>query len=227
MKNPKIPEATVMRLSTYSRYLNQALKRGITTISSGEIAKGVGVSAAQVRKDLAYFGEFGTRGVGYNVRELNQQILKILGLTSPWVTVLVGAGNLGRALATYRGFFERGFHIRAVFDKDPARVGQKLDGVEIYPVERLEEVTRQLGASIGIICVPADQAQQVADALVAAGIRGILNFAPQHLMVPEYVELRNVDLSVNIEMLSFSLAWRRGLAQKEPGTDSRAGSLAR
>lgn len=209
MKSLKIPEATVMRLSIYSRYLTQVDKLGLTTISSGEIAKGVGVSAAQVRKDLAYFGEFGTRGVGYNVKELNGHIKKILGLTSPWSVVLVGAGNLGSALAMYGGFLERGFHIRAIFDNDPAKVGYKLNGIEIYHIDRLPEIVKATQATIGIICVPADRAQDVANALVDAGIRGILNFAPRLVLVPDHVELRNVDLSVHLEVLSFNLGLRR------------------
>ncbi|MBC7347549.1 MAG: redox-sensing transcriptional repressor Rex [Clostridia bacterium] len=209
MKSLKIPEATVVRLSVYSRYLDQVDKRGLTTISSGEIAKGVGVSAAQVRKDLAYFGEFGTRGVGYNVKELHGHIMKILGLTATWPVVIVGAGNLGTALSMYGGFRERGFHIRAIFDNDPAKIGYRLDGIEIYHINRLPEIVKATRATIGIICVPADQAQEVANALVEAGIRGILNFAPRLVLVPEHVELRNVDLSVNLEVLSFNLALRR------------------
>ncbi|MCR4420520.1 MAG: redox-sensing transcriptional repressor Rex [Clostridia bacterium] len=208
MKNPKIPEATVVRLSIYSRYLARLEQQGVPTVSSGEIAQAVGVSAAQVRKDLAYFGEFGTRGVGYGVKTLNAQILKILGLSTPWSVVVVGVGNLGSALASYRGFARRGFLIRALFDRDPAKVGRILNGLPVYGLERLPEVVRQVGASIGVICVPADQAQPVADLLVAAGIRGILNFAPQYISVPEPVLVRNVDLSVHLEVLSFGLVRR-------------------
>ncbi|MGB9887234.1 MAG: redox-sensing transcriptional repressor Rex [Moorellales bacterium] len=219
MKTPRVPEATVVRLSIYSRYLAQLEQQGVATVSSGEIAQAVGVSAAQVRKDLAYFGEFGTRGVGYSVRALNEEILKILGLSDVWSVVLVGAGNLGAALVSYRGFARRGFIIRAVFDRDPNKIGRSLNGIPVYAVERLPEVVRAVGARIGIICVPADQAQPVADLLVEAGIQGILNFAPQFINVPERVRVRNVDLSVHLEVLSFNLTWRAGAAggwEEEP-----------
>lgn len=199
-----------MRLSVYSRYLSQIDARGVTTISSAEIADDVGVSPAQVRKDLAYFGEFGTRGVGYNVKDLNQHIIKILGLNTSWPVIIVGAGNLGTALSMYGGFRDRGFKIVGIFDNDEAKIGYKLNGIEVYPMERLAEVAAQKKAKIGIIAVPAAAAQEVADQLVAAKIKGILNFAPRVVNVPDTVEVRNVDLSVNLEILTFNLGYKRG-----------------
>ncbi|MBZ4652876.1 MAG: AT-rich DNA-binding protein [Peptococcaceae bacterium] len=209
MKTLKIPEATIIRLSVYSRYLTQLDKNGITTISSGEIADGVGGTPAQVRKDLAYFGEFGTRGVGYNVRDLNEQIIKILGLSNKWNVVIVGAGNLGSALTQYKGFLERGFNVVAVFDNDINKVGLRLSGIPIYPIARAEEIVKQERVQIGIIAVPAPYAQEVADTLVQAGVKAILNFAPRVISVPDDVELRNVDLAVNLEILTFNLGMNK------------------
>ena len=209
MKTLKIPEATIIRLSVYSRYLTQLDKNGVTTISSSEIADGVGGTPAQVRKDLAYFGEFGTRGVGYNVRDLNEQIIKILGLSNKWNVVIVGAGNLGSALTQYKGFLERGFNVVAVFDNDINKVGLRLSGIPIYPISRAEEIVKQERVQIGIIAVPSPFAQEVADALVQAGVKAILNFAPRVISVPDDIELRNVDLAVNLEILTFNLGMDR------------------
>lgn len=205
MKTLKIPEATIMRLSVYSRYLTEIDRKGIITISSGDIAEGVGVSPAQVRKDLAYFGEFGIRGVGYNVKDLHRNILRILGLSSEWSVSLVGLGNLGLALSTYRGFKERGFIITSIFDNDPAKIGMVIEGVEVMPVDRIEEIVSQRQTQIGAITVPSSAAQSIADKLVRGGVKAILNFAPMVLNVPPEVELRNVDLSVNLEVLTFNL----------------------
>lgn len=205
MKALKIPEATIIRLSVYSRYLAQVKRRGVVTISSGEIANGVGVSSAQVRKDLAYFGEFGTRGVGYNVGELYGHLMKILGLTTQWQVIIVGAGKLGSALTMYGGFAERGFKVVGVLDNDPRKIGQKLEGIEIAPITRLAEVAAANQAAIGIIAVPAEEAQGVANIMVEAGMKAILNFSPGVLVVPDDIVLRSVDLSVNLEILSFYL----------------------
>lgn len=214
MKTIKIPEATIIRLSVYSRYLARCDRRGIVTISSNEIAEGVGVSSAQVRKDLAYFGEFGTRGVGYNVKDLHRHIMKILGLNQKWPLVIVGAGNLGTALSMYGGFRERGFHVVGIFDDDPNKIGYKLNGVEVYPVSKLKEVVAEGNAKIGVITVPALAAQEVANQLIEAGVKALLNFAPIVLNVPPEIELRNVDLSVNLEILTFNLGYRRGIDWK-------------
>ena len=205
MKNLKIPEATVSRLSVYSRFLEEVEKRGITSISSGEIAEGIGGTPAQVRKDLAYFGEFGTRGVGYNVHSLNEQMVKILGLGKTWKVILVGAGNLGSALSQYKGFRDRGFDIIAVFDNDLKKVGLMLNGIPIYPISQIADFINDNDVRITIIAVPQAYAQDVADAMVDTKIQGILNFAPIVLTVPEEIETRNVDLAVNLEVLSFNI----------------------
>lgn len=207
MKVFKIPEATVMRLSVYSRYLYQLGREGVETVSSGDIAKGVGVSSAQVRKDLAYFGEFGTRGVGYKVEELYKHLIKILGLDRDWNVIIVGAGKLGSALALYQGFAERGFKIMTVLDVDENIIGTSLGSIEVEPLEVLENRVKEKNITIGVVAVPALAAQDVTDRLVAAGVKAILNFSPRVLKVPRNVVLRNVDLSVNLEVLSFNLAF--------------------
>ncbi|MBO8137253.1 MAG: redox-sensing transcriptional repressor Rex [Desulfotomaculum sp.] len=212
MKTLKIPEATVTRLSVYSRFLKQLDKKGVTTVSSGEIAEGVGVSPAQVRKDLAYFGEFGTRGVGYNVKDLIRYTVKILGLTEPWDVVLVGAGNMGSALVTYKEFRDRGFNIIAVFDNDLTKIGKTIADLEVMPLEKMEEVIRENNVRLGMIAVPAKAAQEVANMFVDNGIEGILNFAPITLNVPDHVEVRNVDLSVKLEILTFNLTMKEQMS---------------
>lgn len=205
VKFMKIPEATIIRLSVYSRYLSSLEERGIASISSGEIAEGVGGSPAQVRKDLAYFGEFGTRGVGYNVKDLNEQIIKILGLNQKWKAIIVGAGNLGSALAHYKGFKDRGFEIVGIFDNDLNKVGLKINDIPILPINKLSEMVKKENVRIGIIAVPGSYAQEIADSFVDAGIVAILNFAPRVIIVPDNVEMRNVDLAVNLEILTFNL----------------------
>lgn len=209
MKTLKIPEATIIRLSVYSRYLNNLDKKGVTTVSSGEIAEGVNGSSAQVRKDLAYFGEFGTRGVGYNVKDLDHQIIKILGLTNKWNVIIVGAGNLGSALTQYKGFQERGFKILGVFDNDLNKVGLAIGGVPIYPISQLGDFIKKEKVEIGIVAVPAQYSQDVVDILVGSGISAVLNFAPRVMNVPDNVEIRNVDLAVNLEILTFNLMMNR------------------
>lgn len=209
MKALKIPEATVSRLSVYSRYLYHIDKKGIITISSGDIAQGVGVSPAQVRKDLAYFGEFGTRGVGYNVKDLQYNILKILGLNKQWKVVVVGAGNLGSALGVYGGFKERGFDIVGIFDSDPKKVGFKIDNIEIMPMNKIPETIEKYQVKMGVITVPSEYAQDVANYLVENKITALLNFAPRVLILPKDVIVRNVDLSVNLEILTFNMINQR------------------
>lgn len=207
MKVYKIPEATVMRLSIYSRYLMQMQEKGIETISSGEIAAGVGVGSAQVRKDLAYFGEFGTRGVGYKVSELYGHLIKILGLNRVWNVIIIGAGKLGSALALYQGFNERGFNVCAVLDNNPVIIGKDLTGITIEPLEMMKKRIDQYDIKVGIITVPAQAAQEVTDKLIQSGVKAILNFSPEVLRVPAGVTLRHVDLSVNLEVLSFNLSF--------------------
>ena len=209
MKVYKIPEATVMRLSVYSRFLQQLMAERVETISSNNIANGVGVSSAQVRKDLAYFGEFGTRGVGYKVEKLYGHIIEILGLDRAWNTIIIGAGKLGSALALYRGFMDRGFHVKAILDSNPQIIGSTLMNIRVDSIDRLKEQVELHQIRIGIITVPASVAQDVTDRLLEAGVKAILNFSPQVLRVPNEVVLRNVDLSVNLEILSFHLAYNK------------------
>jgi redox-sensing transcriptional repressor len=194
-----------MRLSVYSRFLHQLLDEGVNTASSEAIAQGVGVSSAQVRKDLAYFGEFGTRGVGYRVDELYGHLKSILGLDHDWNIILVGAGKLGSALALYQGFAERGFHVSTIVDNDKKIVGTKLGMVTVEPIEVMTQRVKEKDIKVGVLTVPASAAQNVTDLLVEAGIKAILNFSPRVLKVPNTVILRNVDLSVNLEVLSFNL----------------------
>ena len=205
MKNMKIPEVAVSRLSVYSRFLTQIEKSGVSRISSGEIAAGTGGTPAQVRKDLAYFGEFGTRGVGYNVAELNKEICNILGIGKKWRVILIGAGNLGSALTQYAGFKSRGFEIEAVFDNDLNKVGLRLNGTPVMAINRIYDYVVENKIDIAIIAVPEKNAQDIADLLVTSGIKGILNFAPVSLNIPENVQVRNVDLAVNLEILSFNM----------------------
>ncbi len=209
LKIYKIPEATVMRLSIYSRYLYQLKTEGVETISSGDIALGVGVSSAQVRKDLAYFGEFGTRGVGYKVEELYGHLMQILGLDRLWNVVIIGAGKLGSALALYQGFLDRGFKIKAVLDINEEIVGNKLGDLTVGTWEDLEGIIKQENINIGVVTVPSIAAQTVTDKLIDYGVKAILNFSPRVLKVPNDVVLRNVDLSVHMEVLSFNLAFNK------------------
>lgn len=208
MKTLRVPEATVTRLSAYSRYLERLDRNGVTTVSSGEIAEGVGVSPAQVRKDLAYFGEFGTRGVGYNVKDLMRYTLKILGLDQKWPLILVGAGNLGFALCTYKGFNDRGFSIVAVFDNDLMKIGKMIGHLEVLPMEKMPEVIEKHKVRIGIIAVPPRAAQEVAEYMVKNGLEAILNFAPITLNLPDRIEVRNADPSVKLEILAFYLGFK-------------------
>lgn len=211
MKTIKVPEATIARLSVYSRFLRQLDENGVAIISSGEIAKGVDGSPAQVRKDLAYFGEFGIRGVGYKVKDLNEQITKILGLTYAWDVIIVGAGNLGSAITHYKGFKERGFNIVALFDKDKKKIGLTIGDAPIYDISQMEKYIRNNKVKIGVIAVPVPYAQKVVDVLVNAGIQAILNFTPCVVTVPEHVEFRKVDLAVNMELLTFNLVNYRNI----------------
>ena len=202
----KISESAVRRLSLYLRLLQEADAVGAETISSEELARRGGTTSAQVRKDLSLFGSFGKRGTGYSVRELLREIRSILGLTRTWRVALVGAGRLGSALSSYRDFQARGFLIRAVFDADPAKIGQDWGGVRVQADEEMDQTLRELKVDIAIVAVPADAAQGVVDRLVKAGVRAVLNFAPVRLRVPAGVTLRNVDVTLELEGLSFALA---------------------
>lgn len=200
-----IAESTVRRLSLYLRFLEEFETQGHATISSGELATSGGTTSAQVRKDLSFFGSFGKRGLGYSVRDLTDSIREILGLQHPWNIVIVGAGKIGAALAQYRGFSSRGFKVVGVYDKDPARVGERLDGIAIRPESELERDIQRLKPQIAVLCVPADAAQALADRVTKAGIRAVLNFAPIPLSVPAGVKLRGVNMATELEILAFSL----------------------
>jgi redox-sensing transcriptional repressor len=198
-----IPEATVGRLPLYLRGLVEVAESGRSTISSEGLAEATGVTSAKVRKDLSHLGSYGTRGVGYDVAYLIHQIRRELGLTQHWPIVIAGVGNLGHALANYRGFAERGFRAAALVDNDPAKVGEVVGELPVRPVEDLGAIAREHDALIGVISTPAGAAQQVADAMVEAGIRSILNFAPVSLAVPEGVSVRKVDLAVELQILTY------------------------
>jgi redox-sensing transcriptional repressor len=205
-KVQKIPEMTIRRLSLYTRCLVQLEEDGIKTISSPALAERFNLNSAQVRKDLAYFGEFGVRGIGYYVSGLKAELQKILNLDREWQVALVGYGNLGSALFRYKGFAKQGFRISAIFDDDPAKAGRTVDAVPILPTTDLAREVKARNLQIAIVAVPAEAAQGVTDKLVAAGVRGILNFAPSRIKTGKDVRLKNVDLSIELETLSFYLA---------------------
>ena len=204
MRNRPIPEATVARLPVYLRALLEVAEgRGELTVSSEELANMAGVNAAKVRKDLSYLGSYGTRGVGYDVEYLLYQITRELGLTQDWPAAIIGIGNLGRALASYRGFSERGFRIAALFDVDESVLGGDIGGLAVRHLDELKEAVVDEGISIGIIATPPVAAQEVAEKLVDAGVKSILNFAPAVVNVPPDVSVRKVDLSIELQILSF------------------------
>ncbi|MFP5327867.1 MAG: redox-sensing transcriptional repressor Rex [Acidimicrobiia bacterium] len=199
----RIPEATVARLPVYLRSLLDAHQSGTQTISSERLATLSGVNAAKVRKDLSYLGSYGTRGVGYDVEYLLYQVNRELGLTQDWPVAIIGIGNLGHALANYRGFSARGFRVAALLDTDVNKVGERVGELSVLHIDDLPEIVAKEGIAIGIIATPSPSAQEVADRLVEAGVRSILNFAPSVLNVPDGVSLRKVDLSIELQILSF------------------------
>jgi redox-sensing transcriptional repressor len=198
-----IPEATVGRLPIYLRGLVDIAESGATTVSSEALAEAAGVNSAKVRKDLSHLGSYGTRGVGYDVAYLIHQVRRELGLSQHWPIVLVGVGNLGHALANYRGFPERGFRIAALVDADPGKVGEVVGGLPVRHIDELGEIVGALDAAIGMICTPGAVAQEVADRLIDSGVRSILNFAPAVIGVPEGVSVRKVDLAIELQILAF------------------------
>lgn len=205
-RSTPIPLAAIRRLSLYLRQLEAFDEAGRSTVSSRELGEALGLADAQVRKDLAHFGQFGRPGIGYGVGELIQRVRHILGTDRVAKVLLVGAGNLGRALIAFRGFKKRGFELVAVFDKDPAKVGEHTAGSsasKILAVSEMAKVVRRHGIRLGILAVPADTAQQAAEEMIAAGIRGILNFAPVTLQVGPEVSVASVDLAIHLEQLSF------------------------
>lgn len=200
---PEIPRKAIYRLSIYLRCLQRLKSNAIRTVSSEALAKAAGVKSTQLRKDLTYFGQFGTRGLGYDVEQLAQMIVDLLGTNSLQPVILVGVGNLGTALLSYRGFEQEGFEILAAFDLDASRKRNKQISQSIYPMEKLASFVREHAVKMAILTVPAIAAQEVANTLVAAGITGVLNFAPIVIQVPEEVMVNNVNLAIELENLSY------------------------
>ena len=200
-----VPPSSVRRLSLYVRSLEELERGGVPTVSSRELAEQVGTTSAQVRKDLSYFGSFGVRGLGYAVPELLERLRAILGLDRAWGVAIIGAGRIGLALAQYSNFRKKGFHVRAVFDKDAAKIGQPWGDAVICDIAELSAVIEEQGIDIVILATPQDATQAVADRVVAAGVRAILNFAPVQLEVPDGVEVNNVNMVPELESLSFGL----------------------
>lgn len=220
-----IPEATVARLPIYLRALYTLADRGVATVASDELAAAAGVNSAKLRKDLSHLGSYGIRGVGYDVEYLVYQVSRALGLTQNWPVVIVGAGNLGRALANYGGFVSRGFRIAAVLDSDQSMVGRQLGSVIVRHVSELEAIVASSGVAIGVIAVPGGAAQAVCDRLVAAGVTSILNFAPLVLTVPEGVDVRKVDLSIELQILAFHAQRRSTERFGQVANPAAAGSV--
>ncbi len=212
-----IPEATVARLPVYLRALTALSERGVLTVSSEELAAAAGVNSAKLRKDLSYLGSYGTRGVGYDVEYLVYQISRELGLTQDWPVVIVGIGNLGHALANYGGFASRGFRVVALIDADPVRTGESVAGLAVRHLDELEKVVKDEDVSIGVIATPAGAAQEVCDRLVLVGVTSILNFAPVVLSVPAGVDVRKVDLSIELQILAFHEQRKSGGSTLGPG----------
>lgn len=210
---PRISESTVRRLSHYYRVLHEVEAEGKRLISSHRLAEREGITSAQVRKDLSYFGSFGRRGLGYDVAHLRDEIRAILGLDRRWKVAVVGAGHIGAALLAYRGFAAQGFDVVAVFDRDPTRIGQPLGDLIVRDIADLSGASRP-SFDIGVIATPIRAAQEVAEALVAAGVGGILNFAPRKLFVPAGIAVRTVDMTVEFESLSFSLTQAQGVRRR-------------
>jgi redox-sensing transcriptional repressor len=209
----RIPEATVARLPVYQRILLELVRAGTTTVSSDQLAEMARVNASKVRKDLSFLGSFGTRGSGYEAQFLLTQIDRELGLHGDWPVAIVGLGNLGRALANSQGFTSRGFRVAGLFDVEPALLGSQIRGVSVHHMDEFERVSAADPPSIGVIATPATAAQDVADRMVQAGVGSVLNFAPQVLTVPPEILLRYVDLSIELQVMSFYLSHR-----DQPGT---------
>ena len=204
----RIADSTVRRLSLYLRFLEESTQRGLVTISSDELARRGGTTSAQVRKDLSFFGSFGKRGLGYSVPELTESLREILGLRREWQVIIVGAGKIGTALAQYRGFRQRGFRVVAVYDCDPKKIGSKWDSLTVRDMATIERDIAKERPDIAVLTTPAEVAQSVVDRLVTAGVRAVLNFAPLQLQVPPDVTLRNVNMAMELEGLSFALTNR-------------------
>jgi redox-sensing transcriptional repressor len=206
----KIADSTVRRLSLYLRFLEEFEGRGVATVSSDALAQRGGTTSAQVRKDLSFFGSFGKRGLGYDVHELATTMRSILGLGKRYKVALVGAGKIGTALAQYRGFRQRGFDIVTIFDADPAKIGKSWNGMAVQDVKALPTALTKEPVDIAVLVTPAESAQGVTEVMVKAGIKAILNFAPIQLSVPDDVAVKNVNLALELETLSYALAHRNG-----------------
>ncbi len=202
----KIPDISIARLSVYARTLVELLEQGIETVSSRQLAEKIGVTSDKVRKDLSYFGQFGHRGIGYDVETLHNSITRILGLNRPWNIAICGAGNLGSALFTYQGFVKQGFKIVAVFDNNPKKIGTRWGRIEVTDSRKIPSTIKAKKIEIVIIAVPANAAQSISDEFISAGVKAILNFAPVKLSVPTSVKLRDVDLSTEIVNLTHFLS---------------------
>ena len=204
----RIAESTVRRLSIYLRFLEEFEDRGLTTVSSEELARRGGTTSAQVRKDLSFFGSFGKRGLGYSVPELSAALREILGLGREWKVVIIGAGKIGAALAQYRGFRQRGYNIIGVYDANPDKIGRSLEGIEIRDMARFEADVAAERPEIAVIAIPAEGAQEVLDRIVRTGIKAVLNFAPVQLHAPSDVTVKAVNMAMELEGLSFALSNR-------------------
>jgi len=208
LANKRIADSTVRRLSAYLRFLEDSEARGLATISSAELARRGGTTSAQVRKDLSFFGSFGKRGLGYSVPELAGRLREILGLGRQWKIIIVGAGKIGAALVQFRGFKQRGFRVLAAYDSDAAKIGKAFDGIPIRDMGHLERDVRKEPPDIAVLAVPSEFAQSVANRLVACGVKAILNFAPEQLHVPSDVTVKNVNMAIELEGLSYALTNR-------------------
>jgi redox-sensing transcriptional repressor len=204
----KVADSTVRRLSLYLRYLEEFEDQGIATISSEALASRGGTTSAQVRKDLSFFGSFGKRGLGYAVPELSRRLREILGLGRRYRVAMIGAGKIGSALVQYRGFRQRGFDIVAIYDADPAKVGRQWNGLTVQHIDTLEAELARRTVDMAVLVTPAEAAQAVTDRLVRAGVKAILNFAPVQLVVPQDVEVKTVNLALELETLSYALTNR-------------------
>jgi redox-sensing transcriptional repressor len=214
VKSGKIPSIAIARLSVYARNLEHLDHKGVEVVSSVRLADACGINPAQIRKDLAYFGQFGVRGVGYYVKELASEIRKILGLDKKWRLGLVGAGNLGSALLRHAQFVDGSYTFVAAFDRKPKRIGARIGGVEVSPLDVMNDLVEKTAVEIGVIAVKPKWAQKVADMLVKAGVRGILNFAPVQLQAPRHVFVENVDFSLRLEGLYYKLTPARSKRQR-------------
>ncbi len=205
MNNKKIPEIIIGRLPIYLRALQHTAENGVKTISSQELGELVGISAAQIRKDISQFGEFGKQGTGYSIEFLINKLCEILKVNQTWDVIVVGAGDLGHALAHYQGFKDRGFRVVAIFDNNKNKVGQTIGSFKVEDAAEMSERIRSLGVKIAVMTVPASAAQEVADVLVQAGIRSILNYAPVNVNVPSYVKVQYSDPATNLQKMTYYL----------------------